>query len=88
MAKSLEFPSLFSRFNNIALPHWSHEQLVNHALYHFSRNDVTKKDEELIGRKGARGRWLMDTRKQENVAHLLANIHTSIKEKDNDKSYK
>lgn len=88
MAKSLEFPSLFSRFNNVMMPHWNHEQLVKNALYHFNRNEVTKKDGDLIGGKAGRGRWMMDRRKQENVAHLLANIHASIKEKDNDKFYK
>ena len=88
MAKSLEFPSLFSRFNTAVLPHWNHEQLVNNALYHFTKNDVINNDADLIDRKGGRGKWLMDRRRQENVAHLLANIHSAIKEKDNDKFYK
>ena len=88
MAKSLEFPSLFNRFNVVVIPHWTHEQLVKHALYHFTRNDVINSDADVIGRKGGRGRWLMDRRRQENVAHLLANIHAAVKEKDKDKFYK
>ncbi|CAK8694749.1 unnamed protein product [Clavelina lepadiformis] len=88
MAQSLEFPSLFNRMNAITLHHWNHEELVANALYHFGKQDLNGEDADSAENKSVRGHWIMDRRRQENVAHLLANIHTAVKMKDNDKFYK
>nr|CAB3238693.1 dynein heavy chain 8, axonemal-like [Phallusia mammillata] len=91
MEKSLEFPSLFSRMNMIALHHWNREQLVTNALYHFNKRhgDVTMDDDDVTTKPGSRGRrHVMDKRGKENVAHLLANMHMLVRIRDDNKFYR
>jgi len=97
MEKSLEFPSLFARMNMIALHHWNREQLVDNAIYLFNRrqkNDVAgiandDGSDVITDMPGARGRrHVMDKRGQENVAHLLANMHLAVENKNETRFYK
>ena len=77
MEKSIEFPSLFNRLNLIALRHWTHEQLVGNAYYHVK--DLCL-DEDSSSTEG-------DGSHQENVAHLLANMHLAVRVKENNQFY-
>ena len=77
MEKSIEFPSLFNSLNLIALRHWTHEQLVSNAFYHVKHLSL---DEDSTTMDGGASH-------QENVAHLLANMHLAVRVKENNQFY-
>lgn len=83
----IENPSLFNNMELIWIQHWSLKQLVENALYHFDGLlnlffQIFNLSLKLISYKSKKDIKWLDSSTKENLAHLLASMHNSIRETD------
>lgn len=78
-----EYPQLSHNMHYIWMGYWNKRQLVSHALHHLSRNSptVSRAQTHVMLEIVADLKW-MSRVECENAAHLLANMHSVLRQQD------